>query len=131
MKKNLFISIGIIFLLVVVPLFAHAASFISNTKSFGGKILSTTIPLVTCSGIGTGPVVLIRNLTVMPSTFLPFYAQTNYSNYPFTSGTPKAGDWILGTASAMLDTTTCSIQVGEFKIPFPVHDTNYYKTSGN
>jgi hypothetical protein len=60
------ISIAIIMVVSVVPALVHA----TLTASFGGKVLLTKIPGITCIGIGTGPVVLSSNLESFGSAVL-------------------------------------------------------------
>jgi hypothetical protein len=156
MKKHVVISITLIALSILIPFVTHAAVFSKPTISFGGRVLLTTIPLVTCTGSGTGPVVLLSNLaSVASATYstvpkngqsagqkaggvvngiygaIPYYATSDYSRLPFMAKRPQAGDWILGTANMIPEFTTCSIQIANYKVPFPVKDTNKYNTSGN
>lgn len=135
MKKHLLLSLIIIAASVCIPLVVYANGL---TWSFGGKILATEVPDVTCYGSGTGPVVLLSNLTSIGSAarststtavrsiygVLPFYTQIN------TSPTPRAGQWILGRANIIPDFNNCAINVGQYRIPFPVRDTDNYRTSG-
>ncbi len=107
------ISIAIVAILLIVPMVAHAAF----TRSFGGKVKLTSVPLITCTGSGTGPVVISN------TKGFPLYA-TDESN------APAVGDFILGKVNIIPEFSTCQLQVGTFKIPFPVTDTSKYKISG-
>jgi hypothetical protein len=158
MKKHAVISLAMIAIFLSLPFIVNAATFVNNTTSFGGKVLLTQLPLVTCSGSGTGPIVLISNLasvataaySTTPKTgqtaiqhvggvakgiygAIPYYTTsgTSGNSGSFTSSKPKAGDWILGRADTIPEFTTCKIQIATYKIPFPVKDTSNYKTSGN
>lgn len=118
MKKYIAVGITLIFAAWLIPLTVHAAFFVSSTKSFGGRVLMTQIPFVTCTGTGTGPV-----LVSGPSaTGSPYYAD-------MYGRTPQAGGWILGLASATRDYSTCYIQAGTYRIQFPVTKTTYYGVS--
>lgn len=159
MNKHLIISFFIIIGILVFPTFAHAV-FVRSTSSFGGKVLSTTVPSVVCTGFGTGPVLLINNISSLGSAVysgvsggqqvitktanvaggiygaIPFYTKINIipsfggGTTGFVSPTPKVGDWILGNADIIPDFSTCAIQAGPARIPFPVRDTSQYNTSG-
>jgi hypothetical protein len=120
MKKYVFISTILIMVALLIPFIAHAATFISSKKSFGGRVLMTEIPDVTCTGTGTGPVVV----TGSSADGSPYYAD-------MFGRTPKAGDWILGLADYNQDYSTCYINVGQYRIEFPVTKTNYYGVSGS
>jgi hypothetical protein len=112
MKRHMIISLAIIAIVIATPFVANAAGL---TRSFGGRILSTTIPLVTCSGIG-------------PTTLSNFSGMSLYTtNF---AKTPKAGDWILGRVNIIPEYTSCQIQVGTYKIPYGVRDSSYYGLSG-
>jgi hypothetical protein len=147
MKKHTYFGIIIITLLVLIP----GLAFATITASFGGRVIGTSIPLVNCTGIGTGPVVLISSLEHLGSAVvyttaspgnqtsvptrakgvvsgiygaIPFYTNENGASEP------SQGDWILGNANIVPNFSTCSIQVGTFKIPFPVRPTSNYRVSG-
>lgn len=114
------------------------------TFSFGGKVVSTHIPSVICTGGGTGPIMLSSNIggavNAVSSQFsdskgqrivggvtgvykmIPFYA-TNLKKIP------KIGGHILGKADIAPNFSICKIQAGEFSIPFPVRKTSYYGVS--
>lgn len=124
--------------IIAVPYITHATLEFSSssrmpTVPFGGRVLSTKIPSVSCLGIGTGPVVLMSNLAsgigaasgsnIVGNIYgtLPLYA-TNPTRVP------KAGQWILGNHSIIPSFSTCVI--GE-SAPFPVKKTSTYGVSGN
>lgn len=109
------ISLAIIAVLIIIPLATYASNPL--TKSFGGKVKLTTVPLVTCTGAGTGPVV-ISNISG-----IPLYANS-------LSKTPRVGDWILGTTSIIPDFSTCQITAFGVQLPFPVRKTSNYNISG-
>lgn len=118
---------------------------ISKTVGFGGKVTMTKIPNVTCTGNGT-LVVLASNLTSGISSLMqtkssdstvqkvasalkglsgliPFYATDS-------SKKPEVGKWILGKANTIPDTSSCKMQIGPYKIPYPVRKTSNYQVSG-
>lgn len=115
MKSHQIISIILIVFILAIPTVLYAALL---TRSFGGKVILTTIPIVTCTGSGTGPVVLIK------MNGLPYYTESQQK-------TPKVGDWILGRANIIPNFSTCNIQAGPYKIPFPVRTTSDYNISNN
>lgn len=132
-----------------------ALTKISNmTVPFGGKVLSTQIPTVTCPGaiLGTAPVVLSSNLaglgqatigaTGQQNTLnrinnigsgvyraIPLYTvqSFNYKGFP-TKKQPKAGDWILGRQSLVPSLTICETTLLG-GVPFPVVKTTNYGVS--
>jgi hypothetical protein len=118
MNKHIFLSIGLLALLIAIPLMTHAATFLSLNRSFGGKVIATSVPSVTCSGSGTGPITLTKT-----STF-QYYADSE-------SKSPQVDDWILGTTSYIPDFTTCKIKIGQYEIPYPVNKTTNYNISSN
>jgi hypothetical protein len=144
-KRHQIISI-IIIVLVFAPVFAYASFATAAVSSFGGRVVSTKLPLVTCYGAGTGPLLLLSNLSsvgsavysstgsgqpvatrtnnIVSGTFgaIPFYASSN-------SAVPRPGGWILGNAHIIPSFSTCDLQVGEYQIPFPVRTTSQYNVS--
>ena len=133
-------------LVVSIP-FACFASLTKaiGTSGFGGKILSVKIANVTCTGSGTGPIMLTSNIegatkvvtSEMNSStgqkvaggvggihkMIPFYATDPTKK-------PKQGGWILGTADIVPNTSICKLKIGKTSIPFPVRKTSNYETSG-
>lgn len=135
-KKNL---IKVIILLIVL-FFSARTTYAALTKSFGGKVKLTTIPNVICEGSGT-IFVLSSNLvgtaqemagasgsntektikkvsTAMKAVndTMPFYSTDSEKN-------PKVGDMILGKANTIPDFSICKLQIGPYRIPFPVKKT--------
>jgi hypothetical protein len=159
MKKHAIISIFLIGIFVLLPMVAFAANFIKKaTVSFGGKVIATTIPSVTCIGFGTGPILLSSNVSSIVSGIysgvdssqsassrtagvisglygaLPYYANTGISvsgGAIFVSGAPKIGDWILGRTNLIPNFTKCVAGGPSVGIPIPVKDTTQYKISGH
>lgn len=145
MKRHLIISI-ILIIVFIVPFIAYAKTL---TRSFGGKVLLTSIPDVECYSSGTGPVVLFSNVMSVVSGVssaagvghqntvnrVSNVANGVYNAIPFytlsMSKTPKQGDWILGRANVVPSFETCDLQVGPYQIPFPVKTTNNYNISGS
>ncbi len=129
MKKHAIISIAIIFVLVIIPLAAHAATFLRTDRSFGGKVLQTAYPsnfypLVTCAGLGTGPLTMLTAPGSVQTPF-PYYAMPKYGSLANFVTVPKMGSWILGVGSPVVDSYTCYL----YESPFPVTDTYKYGTS--
>ena len=55
---------------------------------------------------------------------IPFYSTDSEKN-------PKVGDMIMGKAKSTPDFSTCKMQIGPYKIPFPVRKTtDNYNISG-
>jgi hypothetical protein len=147
MKKHAIISIFLIGIFVLLPMVAFAANFIKKaTVSFGGKVIATTIPSVTCIGFGTGPILLSSNDSSQSASSrtagvisglygaLPYYANTGISvsgGAIFVSGAPKIGDWILGRTNLIPNFTKCVAGGPSVGIPIPVKDTTQYKISGH
>jgi hypothetical protein len=132
MHKHKSIVLAVAAIMVGVPLISHAAGI---TPSFGGRVLTTKIPSVTCYGTGTGPVLLVSNLSAARSTLqggsVSNIVTSAYGVIPFyttsANKTPKPGGWILGTHQMIPNFSTCTI--GSF--PFPVKKTtNNYGVSG-
>lgn len=156
MKRHRTISI-IIAIFILIPAFAYASFATTATSSFGGRVLSTKIPLVNCYSVGTGPVLLVNNVESLGSAVysaagsgqpvasrvagtvgglygaIPFFAKYNFlasaTGTVTISSVPKTGDWILGNASIVPSFSTCDLQIGEYQIPFPVRTTSQYNTS--
>jgi hypothetical protein len=156
MNRHGIISICLIVVLILVPAYAYA----TLTTSFGGKVILTEIPDVTCYSDGTGPIVLasnIENLAVAAVSAsgvggqttqtrvggtvaglfgaIPFYTNYGFSasgaGFHFVGSTPKVGDWILGNVNVVPSFSTCDLQLGPYQIPFPVRTSSDYKTSSN
>jgi hypothetical protein len=157
MKKHTVISVALIVVSILIPFVTHAAIFSKPTISFGGRVLSTSNSVITCTGLGVGPVILSSNLGSLGSALssatdttdtslnrmtgaaeglygaIPYFAKITFSarvgGVIFVSTPPKAGDWILGRASLIPNFTTCYIPY--LSIPFPIKDTSQYKVSEN
>jgi hypothetical protein len=155
MKKHAIISVVLIALFILIPIITHAATFVSSTTSFGGRVISTSNPAVTCVGLGVGPVILSTNLNSLGSAIssgvsnnqsssdraggvinglygaIPYFAKISFSagvgGVAFVSTPPKVGDWILGRASIIPEFSTCYIPY--LSLPFPVKDTRQYNVS--
>ncbi len=155
MKKHTIVSGILIAMLLLAPLATHAAKFVNTTVSFGGKVLTGSLPgAVTCIGFGTGPVILYSNVLSLGSAIysgvnskqtagsrvggvinglygaIPYYAKSSITSgfgFAFISAPPKAGDWILGKADIIPETNSCYIPY--LSIPFPVKDTGVYRVS--
>jgi hypothetical protein len=98
-------------------LFLHGKSAFAQTgigKPFGGLVILSPIPGVTCTGIKDGPFV------TLPASggFGPFV--TTFGTKMYDKGNVFISRWLLGRRSYIPDATLCSIQVGNAKIPFPV-----------
>lgn len=151
MKKHRVIGI-VVLVLWIIPAFTNAQMTTSGsvknsyTFPFGGRVLTTTIPTVTCLPPGTGPVVLMSNIVSLGSAV---YSGTNkqqtgferasgvvsgvYNALPFytTSITkvPKPGQWILGRHEIIPDIKTC-VSEALAGFPIPVKRTTTYGVSG-
>lgn len=143
MKRHLYYSLALIAVLLAVPYFANAAFLQSPTRSFGGRVLTSSLPIATCIGFGTGPVVLTNNVGSLISAAtpnnpaaattsniygsIPYYANLTLGGGGFYSPLPQSGDWILGRASIVPAFERCFIS--GTPIPFPVRNTNLYNVS--
>ncbi len=147
MKKHKIVGFIVFIFVAIIPAVAAAAvNFNNSTLPFGGRVLTTTVPSVTCTPPGTGPVVLISNIVSLGSAV---YSGANnqqsgvqraagvvsgvYNALPYyatdPTKTPKPGQWILGRASLIPDLSLCySAALGGF--PVPVKKTTTYGVSG-
>jgi hypothetical protein len=108
-------SILIIFLTIIFfSVFTYQTNAFTK-KSFGGKIISTTIPSVTC--VGQGPITLSKMTGGLP---LAIAAQNSKS-----IANPMSK--ILGRYSLVPDSTICQQQTPAGPVPFPVYkiEKNY------
>lgn len=120
----------LLFLLIVFFVFAgirivsafSLSPLSSLTMPFAGRIILTQIPGVVCTGIGTGPIVLLST----------FKKGTVYDKIPFFATDmmkiPTMGGIIMGKAEIVPDFSTCQLMT-EPPIPFPVRKTSYYGVS--
>lgn len=120
------------------------------TVPFGGRVLSTKLPGVSClNPTGTAPVVLSSNLAGVVQVGVSsadrnqntgqriggavggLYRAIPLYTWAFSpTGTvrqPKAGDWILGRQKLVPNLSTCVIDGAN--VPFPVVETNNYSVS--
>ncbi len=111
MKKHFLPGLAIFIALCAIPLYAFA-QFGSATKlPFGGKVLLTGIPVITCTA--QYGAMLIRPVNVAPPA--PYYITA-------TAKTIKSGSWLLGwylpvpSFSTCYTNTTPSVPVPSFKI---------------
>ena len=148
--KKFFILITILSFLT--PFILSNKVYASATFGFGGKIQTTKVSMVTCTGGGT-LVVLTSNFTALTNATINSYFRSHSSDnktqktigeitdliggisgtIPFyaesSKKTPKAGEQILGKADIFPDLKTCKIQIGTYRKPFPVRKTNDYNVS--
>lgn len=123
---------------------SSTSAAIGLTMPFGGKVLTTKIPSVTCvPGAGTGPVVLISNLAAIGQTVasttsgstvqrIGNAAVSAYNILPFYTVSPtkkpKAGGYVLGRHELIPDLKLCySSAFGGF--PVPVKKTTNFGVS--
>jgi hypothetical protein len=124
------------------------------TVPFGGRVLSTQIPTVTCATTnGTAPVLLLSNLAGLASAGLSatdrnqnglqkttgvvggIYRAIPLYTLPISSVTrlplqqPKPGGWILGNQRLIPDISTCQTSAFGAPVPFPVVQTDNYGVS--
>lgn len=120
------------------------------TIPFGGRVLTTTLPAVSClNPTGTAPVVLTSNLGGLvragvsaadgnastgqriAGTAAGLYRAIPLYTWGFSpTGTvqqPKPGDWILGRQKIIPNLSTCVID--GVNVPFPVVETNNFGIS--
>jgi hypothetical protein len=119
------------------------------TAPYGGRVLTTTIPTVTCilPDGGTAPVVLTSNLAGLVSAGTSatkkqdplkkianigkgiYKAIPLYTTQGVTHTQPQFGKWILGNQYLIPDIYTCQTTVFGPPIPFPVVKTKTYGVS--
>lgn len=116
MKKKMLLIV-IIFLSFFVSIEKSFAISLSSTTPFGGRVISTVYPGVTCTGTGT-----LFILTGMSGTSTNFYATNPMKK-------PRMGGWILGKADILPDLSICTIKLGTLSSPFPVKKTSIYGVS--
>lgn len=149
MKKLLLITvittICVTISILKTPLVSAANPFTNTGKSFGGKIISTSVPLVTCPSGGT-VVVISSNIEGLVDigmsqidssqsvgsrtagvskalyNVIPYYTQDVLKK-------PKVGTWILGKSKITPNLTYCQMNISGTPIPFPVLPTKIYNTS--
>lgn len=136
------LSILLLFALVFIPIATYALGL--PTVPYGGKVLTTTLPTVTCFTTGTAPVVLSSNLAGLGMAVGSATSNTGvggkvagligglYKALPLNATNPakrpRPGDWILGRHEIIPSFTTCtSTALGGF--PVPVKKTTIYGVS--
>lgn len=140
--KRAFVKVAIISVIFFVSSGIVSAV---TTVGFGGKVAMTKIPNVTCTGNGT-LVILVSNFTSGISQLAQTKSSDStikkvssaikglFGSIPFyatdSSKKPQVGKWILGNANITTDTSTCKMQIGPYKIPYPVRKTSNYQVSG-
>jgi hypothetical protein len=121
----------------------------SLTAPYGGRVLSTSVPTVTCiiPDGGTAPVVLSSNLAGLVSAGVAsakmqdplrkinnvgkglYQAIPLYTTQGATKTQPQPGKWILGNQYLIPDFTTCQTTAFGAPVPFPVVKTKTYGVS--
>jgi hypothetical protein len=146
----MYYSIAIIVILLAVPAVSYAGFATNLTRPFGGRVLTNQLPVATCIGLGTGPVLLSNNIGSLVNTAIsatdnsqgtvnqvsniasglygaiPYYATMGFTGL-FVTPLPQTGDWILGRADVIPSLTRCIIN--GTPIPFPVRNTSTYNVS--
>lgn len=132
-----------IILMLLFALITTKSVYAAATFSFGGKVVSTKIPGIVCTGGGIGPILLSSNIggavSAASSQFsgskgqkiiggvtgvykmIPFYA-INYTRIP------KVGGYILGKANIAPNLSICKTNSSP-PISFPVRITRDYNVS--
>ncbi len=140
---------SLLLLFFIVPTPVVGATFKNMTLPFGGRVLTTELPGVTClNPIGTAPVVLTSNLAGLlragtaaadgsqatgqrvTNIATGLYRAIPLYTWAYTKNSggvpaqqPKQGDWILGRQKIVPNFSTCLI--GE-TVPFPVVETDNF-----
>lgn len=153
MKKHFYSSLIVLTLLLGIPQAIHARG--SLTVPFGGRVLSLTVPTVTCQPAdgGTAPVVLSRNIAGVVRAVsgsangnkdtlerlsdigvglykaIPLYAMKYSSVTGQPLKMPQIGDWILGHQKLVPNVATCQTSIFGAPIPFPVVESDNYGVS--
>jgi hypothetical protein len=143
-------------LLVLSVAFLGTFATVTNAKigagltvPYGGKVLLTRIPTVTCvlPDGGTAPILLTSNIASLVSAGASgasnqdslqkinnigkglYKAIPLYTTQGMTKTQPKPGKWILGNQYLIPDLFTCETTAFGAPIPFPVVRTETYSVS--
>lgn len=159
MKRHKYFVIILTLVLLIIPSIVSAqftgiynAAKVSTeihrtTMPFGGKIITTTIPTVTClPALGTGPLVLTSNLVAVGNVVAAQFDKNTggrifgtingvYNAIPLYSESPtaipQANDWILGRHDLIPDLSTCQMTAFGAPVPFPVLKTSLFGLSNH
>lgn len=122
MKRKLFVlSMCAVALLSFFALNKLAHASLTRTP-FGGRVVSTVVPDVTCAG-GTGPITIIPSRPTYPPAAYYIPAGTR------TGRSVKTSSWILGYYSITPNETYCQIETPAGPAPFPVLVIKLYGAS--
>lgn len=122
MRKNSGQIVFILFLFLITFFIFKNTTFAGLTKSsFGGKIVATEIPDVTCEG-GVGPITIYPSRSSYPES--PYFIPTILNGTKVSSG-----KWILGLYSILPSEAYCQIQTPAGPVPFPVLVVKIYGAS--
>lgn len=114
--RTIFIALTILLAFYSVKVFAFGAT----TKQFGGRILTTTTPPVTCSSQYGIILISPARGSSAPGPFIIESTNKNVSS----------GGQILGKYETTMDYQTCYIQAGPYRIPVPTYKiTKTFNTS--
>lgn len=131
MKSSLLVLFGII--LISTGIFAgtqvYAAvtpistpSTLSLYRPFGGKVISTTNPAITCINTEGGPIMITPVRAYPPGPYATTLVTRRHSYYVV-----KPGSWIIGLYNPIPDVTTCINP--ETGAPVPVFAIKVYGIS--
>lgn len=129
--------------MLIFVLITTKSAYAATTFSFGGKVISTRIPGVTCTGGGTGPIILSSNIGGAVSAVSSQFSDSKgqkivggvsgvYKMIPFyatkLTKKPKINGYILGKADILPNLSICKT-TSTPPIPFPVRTTSDYGVS--
>ncbi len=125
MKFHHSLLVVILISIFVGYLFLHGKPTFAQglTTPFGGLVILSPVPGVTCTGIKDGP------FFVFPASggVGPFV--TTFGTKMYDNNNVFISRWLLGKRSIVPDLTLCSIPAGNAKIPFPVFTIELTGTS--
>ena len=111
MKKHFIPGLIVFIVLCAIPLYVFAQLKGVTKRPFGGQVILTAIPAVTCAA--QYGAMIIRPVNIAPPA--PYYITTTTKNV-------KPGSWLLGWYSVIPSFNTCytsttpSVPVPSFKI---------------
>ena len=121
MKKRF---VFVVFLIIAaLCMSAQAYASFGTEKPFGGKIMITSSPGVTCAGVQYGP------LTITPygksSISGPYVILAGKGN----KGSPRSGGYILGKYSKIVNANACWTGEKPYDEPYEVYEITLYGVS--
>lgn len=111
MKHHVIVGILLFIFISITPLSVFAQLATGTARPFGGRVLTTSIPGITCAA--TYGALAVLPVVAAPAT--PYFIR-------FASASVRPGSWVLGWYNPIPDVSTCiaaEVPIPAFELSIP------------